>query len=114
MLDLGSEFPDRPLYERIAAAVRRAVAERELTPGTQLPAASGLATELDVHANTVLRAYRLLASEGVIDLRRGRGATVRGEPPRTRLYELADELLAEAARLGVTRGELAILLAQRS
>lgn len=79
----------------------------------RLPSARDLAAQLDVNVNTVLRAYRTLADEELIELRRGRGATVRAEPDLARLYELADELLAEAARLGVTRGELTALLMDR-
>ena len=103
-----------PLHERIAAAVRRAVADGRLIAGARLPTAQALAGQLGVNVNTVLRAYRQLSAEDLVDLRRGRGATVSGELDRVDLYRLADELLAEAARLGVTRGELAALLAIRS
>lgn len=103
-----------PLHERIAAAVRRAVSEGTLRPGGRLPTARQLAQQLDVNVNTVLRAYRELSADRVVELRRGRGTTVRAEPDLARLHDLADELLAEAARLGVTRGELAALLAARS
>lgn len=103
-----------PLHEQIAAAVRRAVANGDLPPGARLPTARELAGQLDVNVNTVLRAYRQLSAEHLVDLRRRRGATVRGQPDLARLYQLADQLLAEAARLGVTRGELAALLASRS
>lgn len=102
------------LHERIAASVRHAVAEGELQPGARLPPAKELARQLDVNVNTVLRAYRELSAEELVELRRGRGATVRGEADRAHLYRLADELLAEAARQGVTRGELVALLARRS
>ena len=102
------------LHERIAAAVRNAVATGQLAPGVRLPAARDLAEQLDVNVNTVLRAYRQLSAEELVELRRGSGATVRGEASLARLYELADELLAEAARLGVTRGELVGLLMRRS
>ena len=91
-----------PLHGRIAATVRRAIANGQLMAGSRLPTAKDLARQLDVNVNTVLRAYRQLA------------ATVAGQADRARLYRLADELLAEAARLGVTRGELAALLARRS
>ncbi|PSK96985.1 GntR family transcriptional regulator [Haloactinopolyspora alba] len=103
-----------PLHERIAAAVRRAVADGDLPPGARLPAARELASQLDVNINTVLRAYRELSAEDLVELRRGRGATVRKGADRARLYDLVDELLAEAARLGVSRGELAGILASRS
>lgn len=103
-----------PLHEQIAATVRRAVADGELRSGARLPTARELARQLGVNVNTVLRAYRQLSAEDLVDLRRGRGATINGELDRANLYRLADELLAEAARLGVTRGELAALLAARS
>jgi DNA-binding transcriptional regulator YhcF (GntR family) len=103
-----------PLHERIAAAVRNALATGVLRPGERLPTARELATQLDVNANTVLRAYRQLSAEDLVDLRRGRGAIVQGEPDLARLYQLVDELVAEARRLGVTRGELIGLIARRS
>jgi DNA-binding transcriptional regulator YhcF (GntR family) len=66
-----------------------------------------------VNINTVLRAYRTLANDELVELRPGRGATVRGSADTARLQELADELLREAARLGVSRGELVALLLAR-
>lgn len=110
-LDLGAGLA---LHEQIAAAVRRAISDGVLAPGTRLPTARELAGQLDVNANTVLRAYRNLSVDELVEVRRGRGVTVRGGPSLARLYQLADELLAEAARVGITRGELAGLLARRS
>lgn len=104
-----------PLHIRIAAAVRRALADGELKVGNLLPAARDLADSLGVNVNTVLRAYRDLRDEGLVELRRGRGATVRGQAPdRARLTGLADSLLSEAARLGISRAELVTLLKERS
>ncbi|MTV24743.1 GntR family transcriptional regulator [Nitriliruptoraceae bacterium ZYF776] len=103
------------LHERIAGAVRRAVADGDVAPGDLLPAARDLADAVGVNVNTVLRAYRDLRDEGLVELRRGRGATVRrAAVDRVRLTELADALLAEAARLGVTREDLHTLLEDRS
>jgi len=102
------------LHEQIAATVRHAIGDGRLWPGARLPTARELAGQLDVNVNTVLRAYRELSAEKLVDLRRGRGATVRGEPDLARLYSLTDELLTEAARLGITHGELVALLAGRS
>lgn len=101
------------LHERIAATVRRAVAEGTVRTGARLPTARELAEQLGVNANTVLRAYRQLSEERLVELRRGRGVTVTGGADRAALVRLADELLAEAARLGVSRGELLALLAER-
>lgn len=105
-----------PLHERIAGAVRRAVGDGEVAVGQTLPAARDLADAVGVNVNTVLRAYRELRDEGLIELRRGRGATVRGggAVDRARLIELADALLAEAARLGLHPDDLHAILEERS
>ena len=51
-------------------------------PGDALPTVRGLAAELGIHFNTVAQAYRVLAGEGWLELRRGRGARVlRREAP---------------------------------
>ena len=60
-------------------------------------------------------AYRDLRDEGLIELRRGRGATVRAAgADRARLHHLAEGLLAEAARLGLGVDDLTMLLEERS
>ena len=67
---------DRPIYEQIADAIRQAVARGEILAGEKLPPASEIAIGLDVNKHTVLRAYQALRNEGLVDLRRGRGAVV--------------------------------------
>ena len=67
----------RPLYRQIATAVRRALAEGDLAPGERLPAGRDLADALGVHLDTIQRAYRLLADEGLVVSRVGRGTQVR-------------------------------------
>jgi DNA-binding transcriptional regulator YhcF (GntR family) len=96
-----------PLYVQIAAAVRRAVAEGEVAAGDRLPAARDLAKSLDVNMHTVLRAYSDLRDEGVIELRRGRGAIVRkGSQSIAGVTRLVTELAAEAGRQGVSAQEV--------
>lgn len=103
-----------PLHERIAGAVRRAVVEGEFAPGERLPAAHDLADSVGVNINTVLRAYRDLRDQGLVDLRRGRGATIRaGAVNHARLHALADDLLAEARHVGLSITDLNQLLATR-
>ena len=96
-----------PLYEQIAGVVRRALGEGTLHPGDRLPSGKALATSLDVNLHTVLRAYQELRAEGLIELRRGRGAVVLA-PGRcaSQLAAMVDERIAQAERLGVSRGEL--------
>lgn len=102
-----------PLHHQVAATVRRLIGRGDAEPGDRLPTARDLAARLGINTNTVLRAYRELANDDLLDLRPGRGATIRDIPDVARLHHLADELVAEAMRLGVSRGELAALLVER-
>lgn len=104
---------DGPLHERIAAAVRRAIADGDVTPGERLPATRDLAEQLGVNVNTVLRGYRQLRDEGLIELRRGRGATVVGDVDRAALTTYVDRLLTEAARLGLPLSDVRDLIEER-
>ena len=82
MLSVKVNKADRTtdLYQQVAAEIRRAIADGEAKPGERIPPARDLATVLGVNTNTVLRSLRLLQNEGLLELRRGRGATVAGTP----------------------------------
>ncbi|MEU8134064.1 GntR family transcriptional regulator [Streptodolium elevatio] len=102
----------RPLHEQIAASVRRAVADGTVEPGERLPAARELAASLTVNVHTVLRAYQQLRDEGLLDLRRGRGAVVAAgaDPARLHLAERVADLVRQARSLGLSDDELVTLL----
>ncbi|WP_216589807.1 GntR family transcriptional regulator [Streptomyces brasiliscabiei] len=107
--------PNSPvsLGEQIAANVRGALADGTLHSGERLPAARQLADSLGVNVHTVLRGYQRLRDEGLIELRRGRGAVVTGgaaPADRARLAERAQDLITEARRLGLSDEELLTLL----
>jgi GntR family transcriptional regulator len=106
----------RPLFEQVAGAVRLAVVRGELAPGERLPAARDLAASLDLNVNTVLHAYRLLRDEGLLELRRGRGAVVgaRAAHDHATLRDLVARTRDEAARLGVHPTTLAALLSEEN
>ncbi|MFD8570769.1 GntR family transcriptional regulator [Streptomyces sp. NPDC059639] len=98
-----------PLGDQIAAQVRRAVADGDVDPGERLPAARALADSLGVNLHTVLRGYQRLRDEGVIELRRGRGAVVLGGAAtagRARLVEAVQVLVGEGRRLGLSDEEI--------
>jgi len=102
-----------PLHEQIAACVRRAIADQSLTRGERLPSAAELAAVLAVNPNTVLRAYRRLRDEEVLEFRRGRGVKVSaGAEASIPVIDAAREFLALGRAHGYSPGALASLLHQ--
>jgi DNA-binding transcriptional regulator YhcF (GntR family) len=109
-IDLGSTIP---AYRQIANAVRAQLVARVFRPGDQLPTVRRLAMDLGVHHNTIAEAYRILAEEGWLDLRRRHGVTVL---PREQPAPLPDahetfsrklrELAAEAHAEGLPDAEI--------
>lgn len=65
-----------PIFEQLAHQIRVSILHGTLTPGEKLPPARQLAEALEVNLHTVLHSYQLLRDEGLIELRRGRGAIV--------------------------------------
>ena len=100
-IDLSSPTP---AYRQIASDLRRHLVEERLKPGDLLPPIRQLALDLGVHFNTVAIAYRMLADEGWLELKRRRGAVViaRNAPrsvDRTRVDQLLQQLAHIAAEL---------------
>ena len=99
-----------PLYEQVAAELRRAIAEGEAKPGERMPLAKDLAAVLGVNKNTVLRALRDLRDEGLLEFRRGRGITVAGTPQRGAVLGKVRELVAFAREQGYQPEELITMI----
>jgi len=68
-----------PIYQQIAAHIRRAVSAGVFRPGEPVPSLRALALELTVNPNTVQRAYEELEREGLIQARKGLGMFVTEE-----------------------------------
>lgn len=100
-----------PLYEQVAASVRADIIAGSLAPGDRLPSAREVAETLEINLHTVLHAYQQLRDEGLIDLRRGRGAVVSASVgPLADLTVDLKALVARAAALGVAPATLAALV----
>jgi DNA-binding transcriptional regulator YhcF (GntR family) len=119
-IDLASTLP---ASEQIVRGLRATLLAGRFRPGDQLPSVRQLAVDLGVHHNTVAAAYRQLAEEGWLELRRGRGATVIERPvpaptPRAEaefrkgVEEVVVKALAEGVPSGAVRRELSVLAAK--
>lgn len=107
-----------PVVPRVESALRAMLAEGRWRPGERLPNEVALAAELGVGRSSVREAVRLLAHDGLVEVRHGSG-TYAAEPPaptadgdmprllrRARLrevYEVRRALEVEAARLAAGR-----------
>ncbi|MGM7697570.1 GntR family transcriptional regulator [Microbacterium sp. A84] len=101
----------RPLFEQVASSVRTDIVAGRLAPGHRLPSARELAEALEINLHTVLRAYQQLRDEGLVDLRRGRGAVISASAAP--LAELSHDIIAlvsRAAGLGISPTTLAALI----
>jgi 2-aminoadipate transaminase len=72
---LDTSSPE-PLYQQLAAYLRRKIESRELTPGDRLPATRELAGQLGINRTTVSAAYELLEEDGFLSGQVGRGSFV--------------------------------------
>ena len=88
-----------PLYRQLYEAVRRAVLEGKLAPGTRLPPSRTLAGELGCSRNTVINAYDQLHAEGYLEGKVGAGSYVSDVLPEALLTARPLPRTLEGARL---------------
>jgi len=70
-----------PTYLQLVQQVKQAVRLGILQPGDQLPTVKEVVGSLAINPNTVLKAYRELDHEGLVEGRRGQGTFVSSELP---------------------------------
>ena len=70
-----------PTYLQLVQQVRHAVQLGILRPGDQLPTVKEVVAGLAINPNTVLKAYRELDHEGLVESRRGVGTFVSATLP---------------------------------
>lgn len=109
-----------PLYRQIIEQVKFAIASGTLGPGEQLPTVRQLAVDLSINPNTVIRAYRELEIEGVLETHQGSGTFVGTREPeidalekQRMLDQIVTDLLARASDYGLTLDEVFEALRQR-
>src|SRR5579862_478824 len=90
-----------PTYLQLVQQVRQAVRLGILKPGDQLPTVKEVVGSLTINPNTVLKAYRELDHEGIVEGRRGVGTFVAGRPsspPPDGIKELRSALVRWVGR----------------
>jgi GntR family transcriptional regulator len=106
-----------PTYLQLVQQVRHAVRLGLLQPGDQLPTVKDVVGALAINPNTVLKAYRELDHEGLVEARRGVGTFVSGEwpsPPPDGMKELREALqrwVGRAKAAGLDEESIAALIA---
>lgn len=89
LLDLHSGVP---VYRQIVDQVRGGVASGALAVGDQLPTVRQLAVDLSINPNTVVRAYRELEVDGLLETHQGTGTFVSAQKVRGGSEERARQL----------------------
>jgi GntR family transcriptional regulator len=109
-----------PIYRQIIEQVKFGISRGDLVSGDQLPTVRRLAVELSVNPNTVIRAYREMEIEGVLETQQGSGTFVGNHRPeidavehRRKLDQIITELLARASGFGFTIDEVIEGMRQR-
>jgi GntR family transcriptional regulator len=109
-----------PFYRQIIEQIKFGIASGELDPGDRLPTVRQLAVNLSINPNTVIRAYRELEIEGILNTQQGSGTFVGNEKPgidRLEKQRMCDqiltELLARASSYGLTIDDVLEGLQQR-
>ena len=74
--------PARGLTDWLVNALRSAIDDGRLGPGSRLPATRALSADLAVSRGVVVEAYRRLTDEGLVGGRSGGGTTVLDQPAR--------------------------------
>jgi GntR family transcriptional regulator len=86
-----------PLYLQLVEHLKHSIATGAIRGGEQLPSVRKMAEDLLINPNTVVRAYRDLEGEGIVELRHGSGVFVRESvAARTDLMKKAEPVIRSA------------------
>ena len=109
-----------PIYRQIIEQVKLAVSRDDMGTGDQLPTVRQLAVDLSINPNTVVRAYRELEREGVLESQQGSGTFITGKKPeidplqrQRKIDQILNDTLARAWTFGITIPEVIEALVER-
>lgn len=104
----------KPIYLQIADAIADAIMSGEYPEEGRLPSVREYAAQVEVNANTVMRAYDTLSQRGLIHTRRGMGyfvspdarARIVGERSKQLLGSGLDSIFSVMMHTGITPDQL--------
>jgi DNA-binding transcriptional regulator YhcF (GntR family) len=107
-----------PIFRQIAAEIENSIVDGSLAEETQAPSSNELAVFHRINPATAAKGLNELVADGVLYKRRGLGMYVatgaREQLLKRRRSEFADQyirpLMTEAAKLGISAGELAAMI----
>ena len=88
-----------PIYAQLIQECRKAVLLSRYRPGDLLPSIRQLGIDLAINPNTVVRAYQLLESQGILSGRKGLGYFVTEKAPFLCRREAGQAGLSQLAEL---------------
>ncbi|MYS23724.1 MULTISPECIES: GntR family transcriptional regulator [unclassified Streptomyces] len=103
-------------YQQIVQQTRQALRLGQLMPGDKLPSAAEVVAATAINPNTVLKAYRELENEGLVEARQGVGTFVRrslaqpGAAADSPLREGLRTWVSAAREAGLAREDVAALV----
>ena len=106
-----------PIYQQIAEQLKTDILAGRLKEGEYLPSIRSLAKELKISVITTMKAYELLASEGLVTAVQGKGFYVNAQDSEMlkeqhlrRVEEALTEAIHAAEIAGMPRGDLEMTL----
>lgn len=111
-IDLDSA---EPLFNQLVKQIKQAIENKQLKPNDPVPSIRQLASDLDINAKTVAKAYKLLERDSVIESKGYRGSFVHKDAMKNLQIDITEWLnqaltvdIEKYRRAGVTDSEIRI------
>ncbi|WP_184254695.1 GntR family transcriptional regulator [Granulicella mallensis] len=101
-----------PIYVQLKEQIRHAIETGALVTGDQLPGIRSLAETLVMNPNTIIKVYRELENEGVLEIHHGLGVFVSSSRRKAKTGEIRDaqqltqEFVDRLREQGLREGEI--------
>ena len=105
-----------PIYVQLKEQIRHAIETGALVAGDQLPGIRSLAETLVINPNTIIKVYRELENEGILEVRHGLGAFISSSKRKAKTGEIRDaqqlteDFIDKLREQGLHEGEIRRLI----